>query len=151
VPARKIQDEQEILRWFADGWTYEQMCDEYRRKYNIETVPSLFGNFRVRRGLPPRIVRDDELIPWAVREEHRWAYPLQMLRLEARHRATGEPVRSVDRVRHENFMALLKADNVVVDYDPETGFHLVPREPQDGDLPVRRPKASLATHRHTDR
>ena len=92
MPARKIVDEGEVIRWFHEGLTYEEMSRRYREKYGIETVPTLWSNFRRRRGLTRRIVRDDDLIPWAVREEHRWAYPLQMLRLEARRRATGEPV-----------------------------------------------------------
>lgn len=149
MPGRKIQDEQEVIRWFEEGQTYEWMCEEYRRKYDIETVPSLWGNFRRRRGLQRRAVRDDELIPWAVKEEHRWAYPLQMLRLEARARA-GQPVREADATRHANFVAMLEDEGLVVDYDPESpqGFSYVKRETQDTDI-VRRPRsAALKTGRH---
>jgi hypothetical protein len=150
VPARKIVDEQEVVRWFEEGRTYEWMCQEYRRKYDVETRPSLWGNFRRRRGLARRTVRDDELIPWAVKPEHRGAHPLQMLRLEARARA-GEPVREVDAVRHRNFMRRLAEENVVVHYDPDTaeGFRLVPRRPDDADV-IRRPRVGLTTKRRAD-
>lgn len=60
---RKIQDESEVIRWFEEGRTYQWMIEEYRRKYDIETVVSMWGNFRRRRGLDRRIVRDDDLIP----------------------------------------------------------------------------------------
>lgn len=146
MPASKIQDVEEVLRWFDEGWTYQAMCDEYLRKYNIETVPSLWSNFRRRRGLTRRIVRDDQLIPWAVLEEHRWDHKLQMLRLEARARA-GEPIREREAVRHRNFIDLLNNMGKVVDYTPETGFVLVDREP--GEDLVRRPRAhALKSARH---
>src|SRR4051794_23140703 len=126
MPASKIVDEEEVIRWFREGRTYEWMSEQYRTKYDTVMTPSAWGNFRRRRGLTRRIVRDDELIPWAVQERHRWAYPLQMLRLEARARA-GEPVREADANRHRNFMAKLDAHGLVVDYDPDTadGFRLV--------------------------
>lgn len=148
MPASKIVDEGEVRRWFEEGLTYEEMSRIYLEKYGIETVPSLWGNFRRRRGLARRIVRDDELIPWAVQEQHRWHYYLQMLRLEARHRA-GQPVRKADENRWRNFITMLAEDNAVVYYDPETeqGFFLVPREPGDTDI-VRRPRAEVRTRRH---
>ena len=145
MPASKIQDEQEVIRWFEEGKTYDEMCRIYREKYNIETVPSLWGNFRRRRGLARRIVRDDQLIPWAVEERHRWAFPLQMLRLEARQRA-GEPVREADAVRHRNFIAKLRDEGLVVAYDAATGFTYEPR--QSGEDLVRVPRVTAKTARH---
>lgn len=148
MPASKIQDEQEVIRWFEEGKTYEEMCRLYLEKYNIETVPSLWGNFRRRRGLARRIVRDDQLIPWAVEERHRWNFYLQMLRLEARERA-GEPVRAVDAARHRNFIARLREDGLVVDYDPASseGFTLVKRRSTDTDI-IRQPRVAARTSRH---
>jgi hypothetical protein len=135
MPARKIQDEQEVIRWFEEGRTYDWMVEEYKRKYNIETVPSMWGNFRRRRGLPRRIVRDDELIPWFVNEEHRWAYPLAMLRIAARDRA-GAKLSDLERTRLKNWLAMLEEENAVVHYDPDTedGFFYVPRQPGDEDI-----------------
>lgn len=74
---------------------------------------------------------DDEveaLIPWQVQERHGVAYPLAMLRVEARRRA-GEPLRPIDLQRVISWKLSLDDRGVVVDYDPDTaeGFHYVPR------------------------
>ncbi len=133
--ASKIVDESEILHWFEEGKTYRWMCDEYLRKYNIETVPSLWGNYRRRRGLTRRITRDDDLIPWFVTEKHRWAYPLAMLRVEARRRA-GREIRDVDLARLTPWKQDLAEGGLVVHYDPDTeqGFFYVPARSEDTDL-----------------
>ncbi|AFV51350.1 transcriptional repressor [Streptomyces phage phiCAM] len=142
--ARKIQDEGEVLRWFEEGRTYQWMVEEYRRKYNIETVPSLWGNFRRRRGLDRRITRSDELIPWQVKPEHRWLYPVGMLRVEARRREKGEEALSeLERTRLAAWKQMLKDSNAVVHYDPDTeeGFFYIPRQEGDSDF-VHKPKVS---------
>lgn len=136
----KIQDEAEVVRWFEEGKTYQWMTEEYLRKYNIETNPSMWAAWRRRKGLDKRIVRDDELIPWAVNPEHRWAYPVQMLRVEARIRA-GYEVGEDDLARVTSWKESLADADAVVHYDPETvdGWHFVPREKGDDDI-IRRPK-----------
>jgi hypothetical protein len=146
----KIVNEQEVVRWFEEGRTYQWMVEEYKRKYNIETVPSLWGNFRRRRGLPRRITRDDELIPWFVDERHRWAYPLAMLRVEGRRRA-GRPLRAADQRRLDSWLQYLHDENVVVHYDPQTrdGFFYVPRESGDDDI-IRRPARTTTLRRAAD-
>jgi hypothetical protein len=138
--ARKIQDEGEVIRWFEEGRTYHWMVDEYKRKYNIETVPSLWGNFRRRRGLDRRIVRNDDLIPWHVKPEHRWLYPVAMLRIEARSRA-GAPLNDDEKKRLASWKQMLSDNNAVVHYDPDTdeGFFYVPRSQGDDDL-IHKPK-----------
>lgn len=141
MPKRKIVDEGEVIRWFEEGKTYQWMIDEYKRKYHIETVPSMWGNFRRRKGLERRIVRDDDLIPWFVKEEHRWAYPLAMLRAEARRRA-GKQLTETDAGRLESWKEMLEEESAVVHYDPETeeGFFYIPRQPEDDDIIHRPPK-----------
>jgi hypothetical protein len=132
----KIQDEDEVLGWFAEGRPYSWMVEEYERKYNIVTTPSLWANFRRRKGLSARIVRDDNLIPWEVRPEHRWAYPLALLRMEARRRSgVVLSQRDEDRLRHFTEQRLTP-DDLVIHYDPDTedGFFLIPRQPGDKDL-----------------
>lgn len=138
MPASKIQDEQEVLRWFADGKTYEEMSRIYLEKYNIETVPSMWGNFRRRHGLTRRIVRDDTLIPWRVKPEHKHAFYVQLLRWEARERA-GAPLRDRDRHDLTTFRERLRREKLVVDYDEAEGFRLVSRLPSDRDI-IRRPR-----------
>ncbi|EYR62242.1 hypothetical protein N866_10390 [Actinotalea ferrariae CF5-4] len=140
MAARKIQDEQEIVRWHEAGWTYRQMADEYLRKYQLTMSLSTFSNFVTRRGLARRIARDDALIPWHVREEHRWAYPLVLLRMEARRRA-GAELRPLDAKRLASFLERLAGQDLVVAYDPESedGFSYVPRrQGRDLDL-IREP------------
>lgn len=145
MPARKIVDEQEVLRWFEEGRTYEWMCEQYRDKYGIDTVPSLWGNFRRRRGLTRRIAWDDDLIPWRMEDHHRLAYPVAMLRLEARRRA-GYPL-SDDKVsRLSAWRDMLNREGKVVDYSPEVGFVYVDRQPEDADL-IRKPASAMLRRR----
>ncbi len=131
MPARsKIQDGAEVRRWLEEGWTYQEMAEEYARKYNLEISPSMFASYRSRHGLPRRIARDPSLIPWAVKAQHRWSYPLAMLRIEARRRG-GFEVRASDNERLASFKRDLYAEGLVVHYDPDTevGWWLVPRRP----------------------
>ncbi len=150
MPASKIVDETEVIRWFSEGRTYAWMVEEYRRKYNIETVPSLWGNFRRRRGLARRIVRDDDLIPWFVHEKHRWSYAVQMLRSEARRRE-GKELRDLEAQRLDAWLKGLERDQLVIHYDPDTeeGFFYVPREPQDMDI-IRQPRRKTTQRRAAD-
>ncbi|MFF4054599.1 hypothetical protein ACFYZ0_02245 [Streptomyces sp. NPDC001708] len=148
---KKIQDEGEVIRWFEEGRTYQWMIEEYKRKYNIDTVPSMWGNFRRRKGLDRRLVRDDDLIPWFVKDEHRWAYPLVMLRTEARRRA-GKPLTEGDQARLASWTEMLEENKAVVHYDGETeeGFFYVPRQAGDDDL-IHRPKQKTTPRPNADK
>lgn len=149
--ASKIQDEAEVVRWIEEGKTFRWMSEEYVRKYNIQTVPSLWSNFRRRKGLARRIARNDDLIPWAVRAEHRWGYPLSMLRVEARKRA-GMTLREVDRTRLAAWLENLEEADAVVHYDSDTedGWHYVPRRALiDSDL-IRVPEKKTSTRLNGD-
>lgn len=140
MPASKIVNEQEVVRWFEEGKSYHWMVEEYKRKYNIETVPSMWGNFRRRRGLERRTLRDDDLLPWKMDDAHRWLFPAQMLRAEARRRA-GKTLRPDEEKRVDNFIKRLKDEGLVVHYDIDTkeGFFYVPARPGvDTDL-IRQP------------
>lgn len=78
----------------------------------------------------------DLLLPWPeIRSEHRWAYPLMMLRAEQRRRR-GEPVSASVLARLDRWLAMLRNDSTVVAYDPATplGFTLVLRTADDTDL-----------------
>jgi hypothetical protein len=149
--ASKIQNEQEVIRWFEEGRTYSWMIEEYRRKYNIDTVPSMWGNFRRRRGLDRRIARDDELIPWEVKREHRWDYPVMMLRREARLRA-GFDLSEDEAHGLEIWKQNLAKEDAVVHYDPDTedGWFYVPRRKGvDTDL-IRVPERKTTQRRRID-
>ena len=136
----KIVSEDEVIRWIEEGRTYQWMAEEYERKYDIQITPSAFANIRYRRGLERRITRDENLIPWQVAEEHRFAYPLAMLRVEARRRE-GRKLRASDAERVSSWKAQLAEEDLVVHYEPgtEEGFYYVPRRAGvDRDL-IREP------------
>lgn len=138
MAASKIVDTNEVLRWFEEGRTYAWMSEQYRTKYNIETTLSMWSNFRNRHGLDRRITRDDALIPWAVAEEHRYDYPILMLRREARRR-DGRPL-SPDFAREvDGWIRSMAERGEVLDYDPVSGWRYATRRPDiDTDL-IREP------------
>jgi hypothetical protein len=140
-----IQDEDEIIRWFAAGQDTTWMCQEYERRYNIALTPALFSRFQEETRPPCRREDDPALIPWDVRTEHECARPLAMLRVEGWLRA-GEHVGAEDRRRLEAWRSSLVQAGLVVDYDADTveGFHYVPRRPDvDLDL-IREPEPAEA-------
>lgn len=136
MPARKIQDEAEVVRWWEEGKTYEWMAREYERKYHIQVSPTMFATFRSRKGLKRRNNLYGELIPWKVLPEHRYLFPIKMLRLEARRRAGGAiDLKNLGEL--DRFLVRLKQNDQVVHYDPSVGPTLVDREA--GDLELIRP------------
>ena len=142
MPAHsKVQDMQEALRWLEEGKTYQWIVDEYLRKYNIETTISMWAALRRRHGIDTRIVRDDTLIPWAVKPEHRHSHAVAMLRAEARKRA-GKTLTPLMDDMLDVWLSGLERDGNVVHYDPDTaeGWWYVPRrEGVDKDL-IREPE-----------
>lgn len=147
MPAPKIQNETEIKRWFEEGRTYKWMTDEYLRKYRLEVTRSTFSNLRRRRGWEKRINRDDDLIPWEVKREHRWAYAVTMLRAEARRRG-GYGMDANQLAKIAAWKENLLARGEVIHYDPDTakGFHYVKRGPGDHDL-IREPEKKTTRRR----
>jgi hypothetical protein len=140
MPATKIQDRAEVLRWFEQNKTYAWMVEQYKKKYNIETTEPMWAAFRRRNQIERRNTRSDDLIPWKLKDEHRHLYPAMMLRTEGRLRA-GKPVAADKARKLERWKQSLQEDNLVVHYDPETpeGFFYIPREEQDTDL-IRKPR-----------
>lgn len=119
---------QEAVRWLTEGKTYQWIVDEYLRKYHIETTISMWAALRRRQGIDGRIVRDDALIPWAVKPEHRHSHAVSMLRAEARRRA-GKTLTPVMEDMLNVWLAGLERDGSVIHYDPDTaeGWWYVPR------------------------
>lgn len=139
APPSKIQNTDEAIRWILEGRTYFWMTEEHRRKYGILISPSGWSYFRRRHGFEPRLVRDDNLIPWGPRPEHKYHYLLYLLRVEARRRA-GKPIDSANEGRLAALHRDLREKELVIHYDPDSaeGFLLVPAEPGDDDI-IRRP------------
>lgn len=141
----KIEDEGEVLRWIEEGRTYAWMAKEHLRKYGVRVAPTTFANLRIRHGLPRRAARDIKLLPWSVRREHQKAYPLWILRMEARRRA-GMPISGDVAARLEGMKSRMARDQRVFHYEAETeqGWYLVPRrEGVDMDL-IREPDRPTA-------
>ena len=151
MPATKIQDVQEVLRWFAEGLTYQQMSAEYLRKYDIEMTPTAWGNFRMRQGLPRRQAMDDGLVPWLVKPEHRNNYLLSMLRMESR-RVAGLEMRADALGKLTSWKQRLRAADTVVHYNPDDlgGFSYVPRTAEDDGGLIRRPSLITRVRRPVD-
>jgi hypothetical protein len=79
----------------------------------------MWAALRRRNGIDTRIVRDDELIPWAVRVEHRHSHAVSMLRAEARRRA-GKALTANMETMLAGWLGGLAKDDTVVHYDPDT-------------------------------
>ncbi|MFD7738070.1 hypothetical protein [Kitasatospora sp. NPDC059800] len=142
-PKSLVQDKEEAIRWLVeDERDYKWMVEKYKEKYNIVTTVSMWASFRHRNNLPRKISRDKELIPWEVKEEHRWAYPVVMLRFEGRLRE-GREISDYDKSRLASWKQMLEDDQLVVHYVPNTddGFFYVPREARDEGL-IRRPASA---------
>lgn len=138
----KLQNEGEFVRWWNEGKSYEWIVNKYKSKYDIDITIGAIGNWRARLGLDRRQERDMDLIPWAVRPEHRHRHALGMLRALGRRRAGGEMTERMGQLL-DNWLLSLQESDAVVYYDPDTeeGFFYVPREPGDADI-IRRPRRS---------
>lgn len=86
--------------------------------------------------------RDDDLIPWQVQKQHRWAYPALMLRAEMRRRA-GQDLGADQETRLDRWLSTMRRDGTVVDYDPasDEGFRYLPRSARDEEDLIRRPQS----------
>ncbi|MFI5763907.1 hypothetical protein ACIA8F_23580 [Streptomyces sp. NPDC051563] len=140
--ASKVVNHDEAKRWLKEGKSYAWMVAKYKQKYRVDTDPGYWAVYRNRAGLPLRITRNDDLIPWQVEEGHRWHYDLVMLRFEARRRALEKgdqnlpPLSENDASRLDAWKQNLIQANAVIYYDPTTedGFFWVPRETSDTDI-----------------
>ncbi|WP_328742190.1 hypothetical protein [Streptomyces caniferus] len=145
MPATKVQDEREVKEWLEAGKPYSWIVQQYKELYNIETTVPMWSAYRRRKGIKRRVTRDTDLIPWKIAPEHMLAYPLVMLRAEARQRA-GEELKGRAASKLANWKKMLEETGQVVYYDRDTadGFFYVPREDSDpeGAL-IRRPRAGL--------
>jgi hypothetical protein len=147
VSADKLQNADEFAQWYREGRTYQWIIDKYLEKYDIKISSGTISNWRVRLDLTDtrRITRNRDLIPWAVKREHRHLLPAEMLRMEARRRE-GREMREGMVERLDEWLEWLNETNAVVHYDPDTepGWWYVPRERRDKDI-IRRPPRATAT------
>lgn len=147
MSASKLVNRDEFVMWYEEGKKYSWIIEEYKRKYGVDVGLGTISNWRHQLSLKKREVIDPNLIPWAVRREHRHGHVLQMLRTEGRRRA-GEPI-PADRLRKlEGFLKNLATQDAVVHYEPDTdqGWFLVQRRPEvDTDI-IRAPAGATRTN-----
>ena len=141
----RVESEEEVVRWYNDGRTFRWMAEEHERKYGRKPSVAAFQSVIRRRGLPPRSLRENPLIPWRVRREHQRKWTHTQLRNENRRR-NGLHVNSSALTDLERWKIALDKAGAVVDYrrDTEEGYFLVPRRDGiDKDL-IREPEGEAA-------
>jgi uncharacterized protein (DUF1778 family) len=119
-----------------DGVAYGERLDRWQER----AVAHLLGTqgtpaSPAPKGDPAQQANVEEMVPWAISPEHRWAYPLMMLRAESKRRA-GQEVTGSLSVRLDDWLAMMERENTVVDYDPQStdGFAYVTRTDDDTGL-----------------
>lgn len=140
----QVESEEEVVRWYMEGKSFRWMTEEHDRKYGRKPSVAAFQSIVRRRGLPPRSLRGNPLIPWNVRREHQRKWTHTQLRNENRRR-NGLPVNEASLTELERWKLALEKAGAVVDYrrDTEEGYFLVPRrDGVDTDL-IRTPDEAL--------
>lgn len=137
-----------LVRWRDEGLTQQQIAD--RVNATDERITSGEVAPVTRSAVSVALVRADKAdqrsryaveVPWSpIRPEHQKDHLLTMLRTWARVNAGDATLPDAARDRYERFAARLERDHLVVDYDEESGFSLVPRRPgiDAGLIRVRR-------------
>lgn len=125
------------MRWRDEGLTQQQIAD--RVNSTDERIVSGELAQVTRSAVSVALVRADKSdqrnrysaeIPWSpIRPEHQKDHSLTMLRTWARVNSSDATLPQKARDRYERFAARLERDNVVVDYNEQSGFSLVPRRP----------------------
>lgn len=118
---------------------YSEMVEYYRSRYNLDITASTITTWRNYLGIPAsRQVWSEELVPWALKKEHRNHRIAQFLRMESRRR-NGEHLRPGDLKNLDEFLDELQSAGKVIDYYPEP--RLVDGVMKEGfDTPLRRPE-----------
>ncbi|MBP7973208.1 MAG: hypothetical protein WBB44_10595 [Candidatus Nanopelagicales bacterium] len=126
-----------LVRWRDEGLTQQQIAD----RVNTTDERIVSGELAqvTRSAVSVALVRADKAdqrnrysaeIPWSpIRPEHQKDHSLTMLRTWARVNSSDATLPQKARDRYERFAARLERDNVVVDYNEQSGFSLVPRRP----------------------
>jgi hypothetical protein len=84
------------------------------------------------------LLEDDPLIPWHVQPRHLTSSLMTQLCLESRRRS-GYPLHARTLMRLQAWLEALAEGDLVVDYDPDNGFRLVPRDAASDHDIIRRP------------
>lgn len=133
---RTIPDPDELQRLLR---THTQ--SEIAAMHNVtrQAISEAIGRYGLRKHFPARS-RYSETLPWKVTPEHSRTSIAKRLRWVAK-KQRGEALTEKDARSAELFLDMLKARNVVVDYDRDVpgGFILRPRKRTDKGI-VRAPE-----------
>ncbi|HKN44284.1 MAG TPA: hypothetical protein VJW23_10190 [Propionibacteriaceae bacterium] len=137
----RVPDKTQLKNYLAKGLTQQQIVDAWEVDSNIRVSRSAIGMAIRRYDLASSRPRPNymEMIPWRIRWDHRMAWDVRMLRLEARRRR-GEALTDKEKRDLTQWRSRLDEANAVVIYerDTEEGFLWVGRTPEDDDI-IRRP------------
>lgn len=137
MPApRRAPSTEQLRDYRARRLTQQEMVAEYFAETGVKLSRSAFAMAMHRDGLTDAAPsRHSDLLPWAVRPEHRYHRDARYLRLESRRRA-GQTLRADDARRLQAWLDDLDTYNAVVYYHPNTkgGFWWVVRKPTDTDI-----------------
>lgn len=130
---RKLPPADEVIALLERGLSTSAVARQYGATRQAVTYCLRQNDARA-----PRAPMVQLRLPWQVRVAHNMAPEIRKLRILERIRL-GLPVSDRQRRWAEAWAHFaLVEQGQVVDYDPQTGFSLVPRRPEDGDGLVRR-------------
>jgi len=138
---RKAPDRDTLVKLRQQGMSHQEIADWVWDTTGERISRSTISSALHRAGLTTEAARYSDTIPWRVHVEHLEEYPVRMLRMLGRRRASKDLTDSDNR-RLDKWLHLLDENQAVVGYDPdntEQGFHYVPRrdgEASDG-IPIR--------------
>ena len=114
-----------------------EVIEALRSAFDLTITRSNISYWRASNDLPPLVkpsANRSALIPWRVRVEHQSHRLYRFLLTEAQIRDGRVPTEA-DAYRHRSVTRdLAKRPDMVIFYDDEDGFRLVPRRPCDEDL-----------------
>lgn len=149
MPAPKILPGDIELRHLVQrGWTYREIAEFYG-----VTESAVYLRLR-NAGLTRKNISHLKNLPWKVEARHRFAYPMQMLRILGQLRA-GRELSEPKRRMLDRWLEGMRQHNVVLCYDPDMppnpaskpgGFYYSRRRPEDGDSIWRAGSAAEATN-----
>lgn len=123
------------------GWSNEAIAEANFQAKGWRPSPGMVSRHAETLGLPPRRLRHDTLIPWAIRPEHRHDPVYYALQAISRERQ-GLTLKPLDQQRADwlrDLLTTIRRTPLVVDYIPDRGFVFSLAKDSDDDI-VRHPR-----------
>lgn len=149
MPAPKLPKE-DVIAMMQRGLSNNQVMDALKGMGIKNFDPAAVRMIRTRArqagllSIPRQLADRSKYLPWTIRDADQRHYAPTMLRLLAA-RDAGVVLEQRDAVALDNWLGRLREADEVVMYDPDMPdpegrvWHFVPRRPEDGDGPIRRP------------